>query len=188
MTTTLVALRRLLGEAAASRGASYVREGRVRSLDREVDGRLVAQVLGSEEVPYRASIRIGTGPDGAVRSVEGMCDCPVGFNCKHVAAALLALDDLGPVRPAAGLPPTLAAWLERLAAAEAPEADEDAYPPTVRDRLLYVLDRNAAGAPVVQLIKASLKRDGSFGKDARRYDVSRANAADGGGVRLLAPC
>ncbi|MFP5511518.1 MAG: SNF2-related protein [Alphaproteobacteria bacterium] len=28
--------------------------------------------------------------NGALRQVEGECDCPVGYNCKHVAAALLA--------------------------------------------------------------------------------------------------
>ena len=52
MVSTLVELRRLLGEAAVSRGLSYVRQGRVREVAAGPDGCIDAQVQGTERAPY----------------------------------------------------------------------------------------------------------------------------------------
>lgn len=179
---SLAAIRRLLGEPAFSRGQSYERGGRVRSLAQ--DGNLfVATVQGSPKKPYEQVIGLGFGRDGALSRIHGSCDCPVGQNCKHVAAALIALATRN-AAPAAAIPapprltPLLANWLERVRAANLPERrDEDGdgerYPESVRDRLLYVIDVEASGRTTISPMKAALRKDGTIGKSVRRYDASR---------------
>jgi hypothetical protein len=49
-----------------------------------------ALTKGSRPVPYRQTIRHTIGGNGK-RGVLGRCTCPIGWNCKHVAAVLAAL-------------------------------------------------------------------------------------------------
>jgi superfamily II DNA or RNA helicase len=51
---------------------------------RWIDGALVASVRGTRPEPYTVEIRFEDG-----RPI-GHCSCPVGYDCKHVAATLLA--------------------------------------------------------------------------------------------------
>jgi hypothetical protein len=170
-------IRHLLGEPTFSRGLSYAREGRVQSLVRDSNGSIRAKVLGSGHTPYEQRIHMHIRPDERVLAIEGICGCPVGFNCKHVAAALIALSAAEATTSAPGqdtaMAPAIRAWLARVRAAQAPSNPDEDYPESVRDRLLYVLDLSEAGTLTVTPIKATLKRDGSFGKSLRRYDVSR---------------
>jgi superfamily II DNA or RNA helicase len=178
--TMLGAVRRLLGEQAFARGKSYERQGRVRSLSQE-GNLIVSAVQGSAAEPYEQQITLGFGRDRALHRVDGHCDCPVGRNCKHVAAALVALASREAVPPASApaavrLPPAIVAWLAQVRAADAPEAmgeDHGDYPQSVRDRLLYVVDVDPAGRPTITPMKGTLKRGGTIGKTARRYDASR---------------
>src|SRR4051812_11087472 len=64
----------------------YVARGRVRSVSVSPDGRTVeASVRGAARKPYALSVELT--PDRAGRaSIDGICSCPVGSNCKHVAA------------------------------------------------------------------------------------------------------
>jgi len=80
-------VQRLVGPAAFQRGLAYARGGAVTALswdsgDRELSG----TVAGSAPLPYRctALISVATG-----KPTSGICSCPVGFDCKHVAALLL---------------------------------------------------------------------------------------------------
>lgn len=73
------------------RGAAYAREGRPRLVEFG-DGQLVASCRGSGEQFYRQRVRI----EGPGSPVIGFCSCPVGYNCKHVAAALLHLQQQPP--------------------------------------------------------------------------------------------
>ena len=86
-------------EGALRRGQDYAARGLSRLLSLK-DHSLLASCLGSGERPYQQ--RITLHPYGKGWGVTGHCSCPVGFNCKHVAAALLTLearqragDDLG---------------------------------------------------------------------------------------------
>ena len=74
-----------------------------------------------------------------------------------------------------GLPPAITAWLARVRAADTPEAggEADDYPEGVRDRLIYVIDVEPSGRPTITPMKATLRKDGTIGKTARRYDASR---------------
>ncbi|EIF33822.1 DNA/RNA helicase, superfamily II, SNF2 family [Burkholderia sp. Ch1-1] len=110
---------------------------------------LSGEVQGTQPLPYKTRVRFRT--DGGAPWAQGECSCPVGRNCKHVAALLFAeldyhdemdhvthvhLDDEGetardlarePVAnpgSAAGVRPELVSWLERFRArAEAADAD-----------------------------------------------------------------
>ncbi|WP_144108089.1 DEAD/DEAH box helicase [Paraburkholderia sp. BCC1886] len=49
---------------------------------------LTGDVQGSERQPYQTLVRFRT--DGGSPWAQGSCSCPVGYNCKHVAALLFA--------------------------------------------------------------------------------------------------
>ncbi|MBD9399338.1 DEAD/DEAH box helicase [Pseudomonas sp. PDM11] len=86
-------------EGALRRGQDYATRGLSRLLSLK-DHSLLASCLGSGERPYQQRITLHAYGKGW--GVTGHCSCPVGFNCKHVVAALLTLearqragDDLG---------------------------------------------------------------------------------------------
>ena len=76
------------GAGDLSRGRAYAAEGRSRLLSLK-GSTLVASCRGSGSQTYQQ--RITLNPYGQGWSVTGHCSCPVGFNCKHVASALLTL-------------------------------------------------------------------------------------------------
>ena len=76
MVSTLVELRRLLGEAAVSRGLAYVRQGRVREVTAGPEGRIDAQVQGTERAPYVQEIRVTHDRRGVLSRIDGHCSCP----------------------------------------------------------------------------------------------------------------
>ncbi len=167
---------RVLGRTSFERGRAYAAQGRVRQIALAPDGsNIAAQVQGSSRTPYRQRIALHRDARGAV-SVHGMCSCPLGGNCKHVAAAVIAARRLASAMPAArpdappaswpaatpSLPPAaapaplpgpLAAPLAGPLAAwlddlPAARAAEptEDYPPEVRQRVIYVLAAPPAGA------------------------------------------
>ena len=80
-------IQRLVGPASFQRGLAYSRGGAVASLDWDPATRqLSGAVVGSGPFPYscRALILAATG-----KPTSGICTCPVGFDCKHIAALLL---------------------------------------------------------------------------------------------------
>src|SRR5580765_5504453 len=73
---------------ALSNGEHYSRQGRVIFCTVEKDGaRIKARVRGSQRQAYSVAIDI-TDVNGEMLDIMGECSCPVGFNCKHVAAVL----------------------------------------------------------------------------------------------------
>ncbi|MBP2301830.1 SWIM zinc finger family protein [Azospirillum picis] len=164
-------LRRFFDAGTFERGRRYWQEGRVRGLEvkheRADRWTLASSVRGSGRVPYDQDIMV-TVADGKVVELDGNCDCPIGYNCKHVAAALLDWAErlsrqlagrpspAPPVRspsvparlasvrkepssPEPALSVPVRDLLSRLNAAALREA-ADQHPDTVRKRLLYVLD------------------------------------------------
>jgi hypothetical protein len=188
MKITADQIRRLLGEVMYGRGLDYSRKGRVMAVERRADGVVTGKVRGNADKPYTQTIVLGHDAAGGLRRIAGACSCPVGHNCKHVAAALLALaarevaqaaPQWPALRPApqpaveVSLPPNLRAWLTELRAADKPPtADDDAYPAGVKDRLLYVLEVTDEGGLRLEPRKATLLKDGGFSRTVRRYDAS----------------
>jgi len=180
---TLADIRRTVTHNACVAGQQYQSQGRVREVRVSADGKLIqAQVQGGARTPYRLIIHTARRRDGKA-AIAGTCSCPVGYNCKHVAAALFAVQEASggaeaiapPETPPAptrdpAYAPEVDAWLARLAAAE--QDDGEAYPSTVRTRLLYVLGTAPApnGLPHlrIELATIELRKDGTTGRIQRQ--------------------
>ncbi len=195
-------IRRAVSGRAFEAGIQYQMDGRVHDLTIAANGTTVqAQVDGSGRAAYRQTVRLVRDGNGQVVP-SGTCTCPVGFNCKHVAAVLLeyqeqvrpAIPDMGvphpsesgrapgvrpyqtddrasvpaPISAEAPLPYDVDAWLRSLDAAQQEESED--YPPTVRKRLLYVLDRGPhSGGLIVSPQSIELKRDGTLSRTSTRH-------------------
>ncbi|EMY34811.1 DNA/RNA helicase [Arthrobacter crystallopoietes BAB-32] len=80
---------RHVGGAAFARGKTYSTARSVQDLAWDADtGVLTSRVQGTAAVPYRCRIQLKNS-DAGYRLVENTCSCPVGWDCKHVAATLL---------------------------------------------------------------------------------------------------
>src|SRR5262249_15023292 len=129
-----------------------------------------------------------------VTLIEGECTCPVGMDCKHVAATLFALmaqiakptaaaeraavafalfPELKPSRAPPpprleALDPDLVAWIDTLARLEQTESED--YPPDAHQRVIYVLNVESSAERVPRLIvtpvSARLLKDGRLSEQA----------------------
>ena len=79
-------IRRATGIKACIAGEIYKKQGRILSIIKDKTG-ISSKVHGNERLPYVQHIQINK-VNGKI-DIRGECTCPVGFNCKHVAAALL---------------------------------------------------------------------------------------------------
>jgi hypothetical protein len=167
--------------SALDKATIYQRSRRAFVTEMAGDGTLIhGRVQGTQRRPYAVTITLGVGANGTVR-IDGSCSCPVGFNCKHVAALLIESMAApngqrlaAPARPV--LPPRAENWLAELDRAMA--LSEEDYPPSIRQRLVYVLSIvDVAGGPsraVLELKSVRLLKDGSFSGNASNYDPQLA--------------
>ena len=149
------------------RARGYVQQGLVSSVELETDGTLRGLVKNGRGQSYRQRIVL------AHRLIDGKCSCPVGHNCKHVAAAVMAWSRRAGGRT--GLPAPLQGWVTRLkdsAGTVAPPGMRPRdYPDSVKDRLLYVLVPNDL-AVRIEMFKGRLNAAGTgFNRSVRRYDA-----------------
>ncbi len=174
--------------ATWSRGVAYAREGRVLTASMDETNQIAAgSVRGSGRNVYRQTIRFALKSQGAIDSVSGGCTCPIGHNCKHVAAVCHSLLSRGSrflpstaptnprevQKPAANkLPPQLSSWLGDLQAAQSQPPDQDIWPQNIRDRLLYIVKADG-GRLAIETMKGHLLKDGSFSTTAKAYELSR---------------
>ena len=79
-----------------SKAQSIRREGKIKALTASEDGsRASGRVRGTQGNVYEQVMRVTRV--GRALKIEGVCSCPVGFECKHVLALLLELVDRQPV-------------------------------------------------------------------------------------------
>ena len=153
------AIRPVFAPPTLEAGRIYELRGRVRNLRITEQGALIfAETQGTAPDPYLQRIKVGRRKDGGL-AIAGMCSCPVGRDCKHVAAVLVAAHreelatggtDVPPMtssRPETSadplLPYDLAGWLSTLHADDAQETED--FPPSVHQRLHYVLTTTDPG-------------------------------------------
>ena len=187
-----------IGETTWDRGEAIFASGAVLQADMSRDGmRITGRVQGSRRQPYNQSIAIARTHRGM--AIEGVCSCPMDFDCKHVAAVLLKVmadeELVLPARPRAQLPvpvpagnvsaeraerspavrielsQSVAGWLDRLAAASTPVPEQ---PAAQQRQLLFVLaPENAHPAPDalhVRPVSVRLLKDGGT-TDLRNFDI-----------------
>jgi len=144
---------------------------------------ILGTVQGSKKAPYTTSVRLlRLGSSGGFH-IEGRCNCPIGFNCKHVVALLLQaaasevnLSGGGLPQGPPPLPPEVVEWLAEVE--RAGRAGNEEYPPEVRRRLIYVLSLavgwDKVSRPRVVPMSTPLLKDGSFSPSAQPYSPSNA--------------
>lgn len=106
-----------VGHRAFERGLDYARKGRVRGISVAGDGDIIsAQSKGSGAHTYQTMVFRKQGTRSAPASWAGTCSCPVGSDCKHTAALLIAARTLAQAEPDAAVPSGgPAPWENRLA-------------------------------------------------------------------------
>jgi superfamily II DNA or RNA helicase len=178
-------LTRSVPPTALTAGWRYLRQGRVLTARLTADGRVLeGSTRGTSPLPYRQVIRLHQGSRGKA-TLDGLCSCPVGYNCKHVAAVMLrfaeelprhapppSVPPLAPTEPA--MPVALANWLATLPDPAAPPASAP------RDQLLYLFDiaddNLRLGALLITPMVQALRKDGSGGA-TRRYRLQSSSGA-----------
>jgi superfamily II DNA or RNA helicase len=155
-----------VGQSSFERGRGYARN-RVVTIKWDPDAEtLMGSVVGQGAL-YDTAAFFAADPDGALAFDDGECTCPVGYNCKHVAAIVIAaidgraagraVRDRRPVRKVAtaAQPPAWDKPLRALIDAPAPQAagkplaielalHADGFPGRGRPRLMARLMRPGA--------------------------------------------
>ncbi len=177
------AILRAVGLLHLDYGLRYQRQGAATVTHVSGDGRLIlGTVEGSRNKPYQ--VRANVLRHNGRNEVAGLCTCPMGSDCKHVAALMLQVleNETQPWRSVIAVPPPLSypvsEWLNGLTTA-AQTGSED-YPPGVQQRLWYILRNGAQVAPM----SVRLRKDGTPG-EARPYNPS--NASNAAPAKFLRP-
>jgi hypothetical protein len=181
-------LRALFAPTTLAHGQAYARKGRVLRYEINDRGVLEAATRGSQPRPYHQVISVAAGRSSPA-GLLGLCTCPVGQNCKHVAAVLtVVMQDHGQVGPGAvpkvqpaappaappALPLLVAAWLRDL-----PAAARQAPEPPSRDKLFYILAPSDPARGMRRLtasvVTVNIRKDGQLGA-TRPYELRRVDS------------
>jgi len=85
------ALTRVVGSTTFARGRAYARDGAVRGGQWTNDRtRLSGEVQGGDLSPYSVSVVVRRSTSDRIVDIDAACTCPVGSNCKHAVALLIA--------------------------------------------------------------------------------------------------
>ena len=158
------------------RGRDYHARGMVVKTESHQDGQLItATVRGSGRKTYQAQIHID-GDQNKVTDIQGHCSCPVHYNCKHVAAALLFhIEHQAPQQvDLFGMPAS--SWLEQLKQAQQDKTREK----TSAELILYCLDMNhysSGNQLYVKTMKTRQRKDGSYAPATPHYAASASSQA-----------
>ncbi|TAN67023.1 MAG: helicase SNF2 [Methylobacter sp.] len=151
------------GDAFYERGRSYFEKGMVINLTVKSEGALFVQlnaaVKGSHKDPYRQNIRIVWRPDYSAAEIEGDCTCPMGYNCKHVAAVCLMYQNSNQSLSAADTKNSCFDWLDSLHEQAPPQ--HDAY----QEFIAYILKPgNAKHEFTIEFLITKEKKTGGLNK------------------------
>ncbi|MGO9751482.1 MAG: SNF2-related protein [Solirubrobacteraceae bacterium] len=87
-----------IGSASFKRGRGYARGHRVLAMKWDPDDETLSGSVVGDGAIYSTAASFAGG-DGELAFDEGECTCPVGYNCKHVAALVIAaIDDRSTAR------------------------------------------------------------------------------------------
>jgi superfamily II DNA or RNA helicase len=174
---------------AYERGKVYYEKGGVTHLTIKSEGTLFVQlnatVKGSASIPYKQNIRIVWRSDFSSAEIEGHCSCPVGYNCKHVAAACLKYQAMIQ-NPDSVAEADCLRWLDSLNANLAVQADG------IQDFIIYLLKPSrSAQTLTVELSVTREKKTGGLNKGRSitlnnlRYGYSYQNYLRSGDEEII---
>ena len=156
----------LCGSVATSRGRVYKTSNAVIELDWIADASVLqSTVQGSEAEPYQQRILI------APHRLDGECTCPVHYNCKHVAAALLSWIDKQSASPSADDQALRAVnrWLQRLVEQGKVASPRLEHHELGEPLLFYQLDSNSISQTktgiTLEILQSRLLKRGGYGKE-----------------------
>ena len=175
------------------RGHDYQARGHVTLTDVDEEACLVsASVEGSDDEPYEVDVSLTFTGDRLVE-VSGDCSCPVGFNCKHVAATLLEVAAEGAPASAANtskrpgttgqfaspapeiLPPDISLWLEKIGGA----VRGDDYPQDITQRVIYCVEpyiqEGRTPHLAVSVLSVKYLKEGRLADRASRVNLASFN-------------
>jgi superfamily II DNA or RNA helicase len=147
---------RWLGAHTVAKAQDYV--DAVSELEWDNDT-LTASVQGTEPLPYEVTVDFEV--DDIEPWLEGDCSCPVGYNCKHVAAVLLAGLTLAPAHPTA-VRSQVVQWLEGFQARHRQPPQQERAKPKALQALAYVIVPAHFGGADIVLRKIRLAADGTI--------------------------
>jgi superfamily II DNA or RNA helicase len=79
-----------VGPRSFDRGLVYARGGRVARVEWDPAAEALTGSVVGQGALYDTAVYFVAGRDGALAFEDGECTCPVGYNCKHVAALAIA--------------------------------------------------------------------------------------------------
>ena len=167
-----------IDSVSLDRGVRYARGGNVLAAHLDTARAMATgRVRGSRGRAYQCIVQVAIRPNGEPELV-GQCSCPVGYNCKHVAAVLLVLSEReakaggaksagtnssGPAVSETQLPMELRGWLSRVERL----ANTTAAATEARDHLLYLVDRHTSygiSSTLLSAVKVRRLVEGGWGK------------------------
>jgi len=187
---TMWDIKRSITPTYFKRGKTYHKQKRVIHSSFSEDNKMLTGFVKGSESIYQVSIKIDL--HSKLVHISGSCSCPVGSNCKHVAALLLAGLNKQEEEPVIELchdegvidDYRIRDWLTKVEQLSAPS---DVYPQGVNKRLLYILmlEDSIYGKHVtVELVARTALKKGGFGK-GKRYNAQ--NAYSDNPARFLRP-
>src|SRR4051794_14401046 len=78
-----------VGPQSFERGRAYARRGRVLKRAWRPDGLTLTGAVVGNGALYRTTAFFVEGDGGTLEFEDGECSCPMGYNCKHVAALVI---------------------------------------------------------------------------------------------------
>ncbi|NMF96241.1 DEAD/DEAH box helicase [Aromatoleum toluolicum] len=171
-TCTETDITRWLGAHEVAKGRAYL--GAVSDLARDGET-LRARVQGTRSRPYQVVVQFAGAPHPRSPRLVSYCSCPVGIDCKHVAATLLrwlTVRASDPSRPRE----QILAWIEAFRGITAQQPPATRKPaPTVQHTLLYLIRfHNGYQQYAVTCFKARLGRNGSVRQAESWQNIERA--------------
>jgi len=82
-----------VGSTSFGRGRTYARANRVLKIEWDPDTETLTGSVVGQGALYDTAAFFTSGRDGSLEFDDGECTCPVGYNCKHVAAIVIAASD-----------------------------------------------------------------------------------------------
>ncbi|MCP9490867.1 MAG: DEAD/DEAH box helicase [Solirubrobacteraceae bacterium MAG38_C4-C5] len=90
-----------VGSRSFKRGRGYARGKRVAAYEWDASGEALTGSVVGQGALYQTAAFFTADRDGALAFDDGECTCPVGYNCKHVAAIVIAATDARGAGPSA---------------------------------------------------------------------------------------